>query len=122
MGAFFLFCGVLANGLASISIKIGATPPYGLQFNGFFKDISKSWPLMLGVILYFMALSFYILALSRLPLSIVHPVMTAGSMVLVSIFSLWILEETVNFNLITGLTLIIIGVVFLARSYTSNIG
>ena len=63
-GRFFSVCGVLANGLASISIKIGATP-YGLQLTVFI-DISKSWPLMLGSPL-FHGFKFLYLALSAFP-------------------------------------------------------
>ena len=41
MGAFFLFCGVLANGLASISIKIGATPPTVFNSTVFYRHIEE---------------------------------------------------------------------------------
>ena len=121
MGVLYLLFGILANAMASISIKVGTTPPYGLHFQGLLIDLSRGWPIILGVFFYLMALGFYILALARLPLSIVHPIMTAGSLGLVLAFSLTILKEAISINLIAGLGLIIIGVFLVARSYISTV-
>jgi small multidrug resistance pump len=120
MGVMYLILGVVSNAAASILIKVGSSPPFGIFFDGFKFDFVKGWPFLLGICLYVIALGFYTVALTKMPLNIVHPVMTAGSIILVLSFSVTALKEPSSVSLLVGVSLIIAGVFMVARSYVET--
>ena len=106
-----LLIGLLANASASILIKAGVSRNCVIEpcLKGLL-DLLKNWPLLLGIILYGLAFIIYSISLSKLPLNIVHPTMTAGSIFLVGLASSYIFSEAFNLRLVLGYVLIISGV------------
>ena len=101
-----LILGITANTAASILIKMAMTPPRQLpSFEDPWAELSN-WPLWLGLGLYGLAFLTYAASLARLPLHVVHPVMTSGAIAAVALLSVLIFKEP--FNWITGLGLIFV--------------
>lgn len=111
MNWIFLVLGLLANAGASILIKAGIGYGFEPQFTlrGLL-DFIKNWQLMLGIVLYGFAFLLYALSLSRLPLNIVHPTMTSGSIVLVGICAYLVFNERFSIMTIAGYCFILTGV------------
>lgn len=107
----FLLLGLLANAGASILIKagVGRDFPFELSLSGIL-DFLKNWPLLLGMVLYVVAFLLYMLSLSRLPLNVVHPTMTAGSIVLVGMASFFFFHERFALTTFLGFAFILFGV------------
>ena len=120
MSFIYLILGVVSNAAASILIKVGSSPPFVIFFDEFKFDFAKGWPSLLGICLYVFALSFYTLALTKMPLNVVHPIMTAGSIILVLSFSAFALREPYSISLLVGISLIIAGVFMVAMSYVET--
>ena len=107
----FLMLGVLANASASILIKAGIGYGFEPQFSlRCLLDFIKNWQLMLGIVLYGLAFLLYALSLSRLPLNIVHPTMTSGSIALVGICAYLVFHERFSIITIAGYCFILRGV------------
>ena len=107
----FLFLGLLANAGASVLIKVGVNRNFlpepsltGLM------DILKNWPLLIVIFLYGIAFLLYVESLSKLPLNVVHPAMTAGSIVLVGTAAFFGFHERFALTTIFGFAFILIGV------------
>lgn len=108
-----LITGILTNASASILIKFAMTNNFAKPLLTQPLTILKNWPLCLGIIMYGFAFLLYIAALTRLPLNIAHPILTSGAIAIVSIFSVFFLNENFNLNNGLGIVFIIIGVFFL---------
>lgn len=111
-----LVLGILSNASASVLIKVAFLPPrkspsvmdlYTIIFNQY---------LILGVLLYGVAFVLYACALSRLPLNVAHPVLTAGSIATVACASMFIFNESFSISLIVGLILIVLGVLLICAN------
>lgn len=76
--------------------------------------IAANWPFSLGLIAYGLTFLLYAMALSRFPLNIAHPVMTAGAIALVALLSTAILDEPLSASTAVGVFLIAAGVLLLA--------
>ena len=105
----FLILGVASNALASVLIKVAAdgakltlAQPLALLSNAY---------LVLGLFFYGATFLFYLLALTKLPLNVVHPVLTSGAIVCVAFASAFFFKETFYTTTIIGIGLIIIGVI-----------
>lgn len=108
-----LLLGVLANAFASILIKIAMTPPRKIPTISDPFSLLTNWPLILAVFLYILSLFFYAFALTRFPLNIAHPVLTAGAVALVAIFSIVLFKETFHWTIGLGIFFVITGVILL---------
>lgn len=106
-----LFMGLLANAGASVLIKVGVNRNFTpeLSFTGLVEFL-KNWPLLLGIVLYGTAFLLYMVSLSKLPLNVVHPTMTAGSIALVGIAAFFCFHERFAVTTILGFTFIFVGV------------
>ena len=109
MGALILLAGILANAAASLLVKKAvSTGPL---------PISEPWQLLAngslvgGLACYGLAFALYAWALSRMPLGVVHPVMTAGAIAVVALVSALWLRESVSVTWVMGILLIVAGVV-----------
>ena len=108
-----LVLGILSNASASVLIKVamtGASEPIQLSRP---LSIIGNIPLVTGLSLYGLAFILYAIALTYLPLGVAHPILTSGSIALVSIASVVLFGETLSSINMIGLLLIIIGVVAL---------
>lgn len=109
---FLLIAGILSNAGASIMVKwisgttISITQPFSagnVRFGA-------------AILLYFGAFLFYSAAVTRLPLAVAHPVMTAGAMVLVGLSAVVLFHETLTALQIIGYSLLLAGIVCIALS------
>ena len=111
-----LLLGIFANAAASIFMKYagqGVELP-ALLHNPF--KLFKNYSLLTSVILYFLAFFLYFISLQKLPLSSAHPLMTSGSIVIVTVFSYLLLQEPFAVLKWIGLFFIVIGVWLIAAS------
>jgi len=110
---FTLIFGILSNATASILIKKAGEV---LSLGGILKNplnLLFNLNLVLGILFYVMALLFYIMALKEFPLHIAHPILTSGSIALVSVCAFLFFNEPLSFCKIVGILFILTGVVFL---------
>ncbi|WP_417787159.1 DMT family transporter [Stutzerimonas xanthomarina] len=108
-----LVLGIFSNASASVLIKLAITPPRKLPSIFEPWELLRNWPFWLGLFLYGAAFLLYTAALSRLPLNIAHPVLTAGAIATVAIFSIVIFKEPFSWTTGVGIVLIILGVTLL---------
>ncbi len=106
-----LLLGVSTNAAASVLIKYAMMPPRKAFSLENIWVILTNWPLLLGLTLYGLTFILYTLALSRLPLNVAHPILTAGSIATVSCLSVLLFNEDMTLSLGVGLALITIGVI-----------
>lgn len=108
-----LIAGILANASASVLIKFAVEPPF--KFPSLKDPLAalSNWPLWLGLALYGTAFLLYAAVLTRLPLNIAQPVLTAGTITLIALSSLLIFREPFHWMTGLGIALILIGVVVL---------
>ncbi len=108
-----LIIGIISNAAASVLIKIATTYPRKFpSFNDPFGTLSN-WPFWFGVFLYGIALLCFAKALIHLPLSIAHPIFTAGAIATVSLFSYFLLNENFSWIVFTGILLVMLGVILI---------
>ena len=109
----FLFLGLLTNAGASVLIKVGVSRNFLLELSlAGVMTFLKNWPLLLGIVLYGMAFLLYMVSLAKLPLTVVHPTMTAGSIALVGLAAFFLFHERFSVTTILGFAFILIGVFF----------
>jgi multidrug transporter EmrE-like cation transporter len=109
-----LVVSLLANASASVLIKIAGKPPRLLPSLETLPASLLNLPFLGGVVLYGVAFITYAVALTRLPLNIVHPILTAGALALVALASVFLFQEEFTWQRGAGLILITIGVALIA--------
>ena len=116
MSYLILILGIFFNGLASILIKKSSLNfKDDLSIENILSIVSNIH-LILGAVFFIITFIFYFYSLTKLPLNVVHPILTSGSIIFVSLFSVIYFEEVFTINLICGVTLIIIGVFLIYMS------
>ena len=55
----------------------------------------------------------YAAALSKLPLNVVHPILTSGAISAVAVFSVIFFREPFHWTTVTGIMFVIVGVIFI---------
>ncbi len=107
---FILLLGIAANASASVLVKMAMMPPR--KFPTLTDPLAalSNWPFWLGLSLYGAAFILYAAALAKLPLNVAHPVLTAGAVATVSIFSILIFREPFHWTTGAGILLVIAGV------------
>lgn len=105
-----LILGILSNASASVLVKMAMMPPR--KFPSFSDPLGSlsNWPFWLGLLLYGGAFLLYAAALARLPLNIAHPVLTAGAVATVALFSALFFRESFHWTTGAGVFLVIAGV------------
>ena len=104
-----LILGILSNASASVLVKM-AMPPRKFPSVGDPMAALSNWPFWLGLGLYGGAFILYAAALARLPLNVAHPVLTAGAVATVALFSVIFFRESFHWTTGAGIVLIIAGV------------
>lgn len=105
--------GISANASASVLIKIAMQPGRPVPSLSAPLAVLSNWPLLMGIGLYGAAFVLYAAALARFPLNVAHPILTSGAIACVAILSVLIFNEPMRWNTLAGVSLIIIGVIFL---------
>jgi multidrug transporter EmrE-like cation transporter len=112
--------GVMLNAAAQLLLKAGSRAIADLDFS-----LANAWtlaerialnpPILAGVALYVVSVVFWILALSRVDVSIAYPMLSIGY--IVSALAGWLLfSEAVSPARVAGIVVIIVGVWLVARS------
>lgn len=109
-----LIVGILTNASASVLIKLAMMPPRKFPSLSDPYAAITNWPLWLGLVLYGAAFLLYALALSKFPLNVAHPILTAGSIATVAIFSWVFFKELFTPSITFGLILIVVGVALIS--------
>lgn len=110
-----LIFGILTNVTASVLIKFAVIEPRKFPSLNDIPAALTNVPFWLGIFFYGCAFLLYAMALSRFPLNIAHPILTAGAIALVALSSVIIFKEPLSFSLLTGLLFIIVGVILIAN-------
>ncbi|MGE1175773.1 EamA family transporter [Pseudomonas sp. BW7P1] len=105
-----LILGILSNASASVLVKMAMIPPRKFPSLGDPVAALSNWPFWLGLGLYGAAFLLYAAALARLPLNVAHPVLTAGAVATVALFSVVIFRESFHWTTGAGIVLVIAGV------------
>lgn len=117
MGYIFLITALVLNAVANILMKIGSGHlSYFTEF-GLFQGLLKNYILIIGVFLFASNVVFYVLALSRINLSVGYPVMTSGGLVIISLVSYFFLKEALTPVQLFGLLLIFGGILCLTVKF-----
>jgi multidrug transporter EmrE-like cation transporter len=115
-----ILTGVLLNAVAQLALKASVTDmgPISITMDTALPVLSRlavePW-LWLGFFCYGLSIVVWILALSRIDVSIAYPMLSIGY--IVNALAAWaLLGETLNTHRVVGIGVIIIGVVILTRS------
>jgi small multidrug resistance pump len=114
---FLLLVGIISNVLAQIALKNAMN---GIEFltgnNSLLHKIKNMLfnPLFICAIsLYGLGFILYAVILSKIELSKAYPIASVGAIILVCIFSLIFMQETITIHKIIGLGLCIVGILLL---------
>lgn len=120
-GAFALILtGVLLNAVAQLALKasVSDTGVISLDMQSLFSSagsLATNLWLWMGLICYGISVIVWILALSRVDVSIAYPMLSIGY--IVNAVAAWhLFDEPMNIGKIVGIGIIIVGVYILARS------
>jgi multidrug transporter EmrE-like cation transporter len=119
MGYLFLALALVLNATANILLKIGAARLGGLDEPNLVGRFITNYHLLAGLSLFALNVAFYILALTRLNLSVAYPIMMAGGVVIIVAVSVLLLHEALTIRQAVGLFLLITGIVLVAERSTA---
>ena len=115
-----ILAGVLLNAAAQLLLKAGTNAVGRFEFH-FDNALPVGWRLvtephiMSGMACYAVSLVIWIMALSRVPVSIAYPMLSIGYVANAAVAHFW-LGEDVNFLRMLGIGVIVVGVIIVARS------
>jgi len=115
-----ILTGVLLNAAAQLLLKAGTNAVGHFDFH-VENAIPVGWRLatephiMSGMLCYAVSLVVWIMALSRVPVSIAYPMLSIGYVVNAAVAHYW-LGEDVSFVRMLGIGVIVVGVYIVARS------
>jgi len=115
-----VLCGVLINAVAQLLLKAGTNAVGAFEFSA-----ANVWPvgwklatqpyILAGIACYVVSVVVWILALSRVEVSIAYPMLSIGY-VLNAIAAWYLFGEAVTPARLTGIGIIVLGVFVVARS------
>ena len=117
-GFVVVFISVTLSAIAQLSFKYGVTHVDVHQYNNL---LVKAWMLFtspfvfLGLFLYGIGTVLWLFALKQMDLSLAYP-FVGMSFIMVFLMGVLLLGEPFNINRLIGTIIIIIGILFLARS------
>ena len=115
-----ILTGVLLNAAAQLLLKAGTSAVGHFEFH-LDNLVPVGWKLatephiLTGMMCYAISLVVWIMALSRVPVSIAYPMLSIGYVVNAIVAYLW-LGEAVNATRMLGIGVIVLGVFIVARS------
>ena len=118
--ATLIVSGVLLNAFAQLLLKIGVTPlgPLSVAMDNALPTalrVLSQWPVLGGLVCYVVSVGVWIVALSRVDVSVAYPMLSLGYVVN-AIAAWWLLGEPVGAMRSAGVLLILGGVWLVARS------
>ena len=111
MGYILLGAALVCNALANFLLKLGSSDFAALRTEGLLRGVFTNYALLAGLALFACNVVFYALALSKIPLSVGYPIMTAGGLIILTTISALYLREAVGLWQIFGISLIMVGIV-----------
>ena len=115
-----IICGVLLNAFAQLLLKSGVR-----QLGHFEFSMSNVWPvgsalatnfpILVGLSFYLVSVVVWILALSRVEVSMAYPMLSIGYIVNAGL-AWYLFQEAVGPQRLVGIAVIIVGVIIVARS------
>lgn len=113
IGWIALGIALVCNAVANALLKAGAASITGpLSPELVMRSIFNPY-LFSGVVLFALNLVCYIVALSKLPLSLAYPAMVIGGLLIVTTASVIVFGESLSYLQVSGLALVVFGVVLL---------
>lgn len=110
---YIILLAVVLGAMGQVAFKVGAMR---IPDNGHLLEKAvAAWPLVIGLILYGVSTLFWIYALRTVELSFAYPLLSLGY-VLVFIASYFLFHETIGLLRLSGLVLILSGIILVARS------
>jgi len=116
----FLCCGVLLNALAQLGLKAATdrTGPLmagsGAMLRRSLEILTVPW-LWAALGCYGLSVIVWVVGLSRVPVSQAYPLLSLGYVINVGL-AWWLLGETPNVMRVAGITVIVFGVLLVAKS------
>lgn len=112
MNWLLVILGIIANAAASALVKTAAPLKISLDLD----LLTNNWRLITSVACYGVAFVAYSMAVQKLPLSIVHPVSTAGAIILVGLISGFFFNELFSTTKTLGYAFLVFGVILIFSS------
>lgn len=113
MGYVFLITALVLNAVANIFVKVGSGNLAYFKEYGLIGGLLKNYILVLGCALFAFNVAFYVLALSKLNISVAYPIAMGGGLIIITLISYFFLKEIITPLQLLGMLLILVGVVFL---------
>ncbi|MDE2399973.1 MAG: hypothetical protein KGL67_03125 [Patescibacteria group bacterium] len=110
MSILYLIIAFILNSAGSVVFKLAANRGVALH-GSLLSIISRNYLVIVGCGLFAINAIFFVLALRTLPLSVANPVMLIMSFIIVSIVSVFLLNERLDSLQLIGYALLILGVV-----------
>ncbi|HLK70825.1 MAG TPA: SMR family transporter [Steroidobacteraceae bacterium] len=115
-----ILTGVMLNAVAQLLLKAGSRTLTGLPVS--FAEagvlagrVIQSGPILAGLACYIVSVAVWILALSRVPVSVAYPMLSIGYVV--NAFAAWLLfAEVLSLQRAAGIMVIVVGCWLVARS------
>ncbi|MEI7720142.1 MAG: SMR family transporter [bacterium] len=111
MGYVLLGAALVCNALANFLLKLGSSNFAAVREVGLIRGVFTNYVLLGGLALFACNIVFYALALSKIPLSVGYPIMTAGGLIILTTISALYLREAMGLWQVLGIGLIIVGIV-----------
>ena len=110
---WFILGGVLLNATAQLLLKAGTNAmPLGIR-------LAIEPHILAGLACYVISVVVWVVALSRVPVSIAYPMLSIGYVVNAAL-AWWLFGEQVNAQRWLGIAVIVVGVVLVARSGSTH--
>ena len=115
-----IFLGVLLNAAAQLLLKAGVIPlgVIELKLAGLFPlilRVAMQWQIVAGLACYVVSVGVWIVALSRVDVSLAYPMLSLGYVVN-ALGAAWLFGETIGPQRTAGMALILAGVFVMSRN------
>jgi multidrug transporter EmrE-like cation transporter len=113
--------GVLLNAAAQLLLKAGVREVGAFEFSAaqaapVARALATSGPIIGGLVCYGVSVVVWIMALSRVEVSLAYPMLSIGYVVN-ALLAYWLFGEAVGPQRLLGIAVIIVGVVIVSRSH-----
>ena len=117
---FFLLTGVLLNAGAQLLLKAGVAPLGALSVEASTllatgARVLTQWPILAGLACYVLSVGVWLVALSRVEVSLAYPMLSLGYVVN-AVAAYWLFGEALGPMRCAGIAIILVGVFVVART------
>jgi multidrug transporter EmrE-like cation transporter len=115
-----ILAGVVLNAGAQLLLKAGVGPlgPISLDWPSLLPTLTRvlqQWPILAGLACYVVSVGFWIVALSRVEVSLAYPMLSLGY-VINAVAAWWLFGEALGPMRFAGILLILAGVLVMSRT------